>query len=64
MICWADEGAKETQAYLDEYWAFQFAYRMAADLYLNGDTEVSFPVDCFKPPVFHRPPEQDLNVAA
>ncbi len=52
MICWSSLSAPQTRQYLQEYWAFQLAYREASAAYLAGDDSVAFPPGAFKPPVF------------
>ena len=54
MICWANPNAPEVKAYVQQYWAFQRAFREASDKYLAGDDTVVFPPGAFRPPRFER----------
>lgn len=52
MICWADRRAPATRAYLQRYWEFQRAFRIASKAFLLGELDAPFPPGCFRPSVF------------
>ena len=62
LIAWDSPHAPEVKAYLDEYWVFQRAFREAADRWLGGELDVSFPPGSFRPGL-PRPVSQDRLAA-
>lgn len=51
LVCWASPNAPETRAYLDDYWAFQDAFRAAA----NAAKRMRDPVSALFPDGAHIP---------
>ncbi len=55
MICWSDPRCAETQAYYEEYWGFQRAFRTAFKAYREGDMNAVFPMGSFRPGRYEGP---------
>lgn len=50
--CWEATDGGETADYVEAYWSYQRAYRLAADAYRAGKLDVVFPPGSFRPPVY------------
>ncbi len=49
MIFWANPKAAETKAYVERYWEFQIAHKLASIQFRNGVLDVEFPPGAFRP---------------
>ena len=58
MICWSDPRAAETKAYIDRYWTFQRAFRLASRAAREGKPKPAFPVGAFRPMRFCCAPDE------
>ncbi|MCK5687659.1 hypothetical protein KAI87_00245 [Myxococcota bacterium] len=57
LICWGPSYAPELQDYLEEYWAFQLAYKEISKRFRAGELNVQFPQNAYRPSTYAGPPD-------